>query len=100
MLRETAVQGVGIALLPEHVCKRQIQSGELIHLLYDWSMPSGSVQAVFTTRKGLRPSIRALLEFLAAKIPEGLERSRQASAVAGPTTLPVTLLADRRLEEK
>jgi DNA-binding transcriptional LysR family regulator len=100
VLREAAVQGVGIALLPEHVCKRQIQSGELIHLLPDWSTPSGSVQAVFTTRKGLRPSIRALIEFLAAEIPEGLERSRQTSTDAWPATLPVTQPADRRLEEK
>jgi DNA-binding transcriptional LysR family regulator len=40
-----------------------IKAGRLIHVLPDWRPRSGIVQAVFPSRRGLLPSIRALLDF-------------------------------------
>jgi len=45
----------------------------LIRLLPDWAPRKEIVHAVFASRRGLLPSVRALLDFLAARfaaIPE------------------------------
>ncbi|GBR08827.1 hypothetical protein AOE01nite_27350 [Acetobacter oeni] len=69
MLHAAALEGVGIALLPYHIARASFKSGELIHVLPDWGSPFGVVQAVFSTKKGLLPAIRALIEYLAIAVP-------------------------------
>jgi DNA-binding transcriptional LysR family regulator len=64
VLREAALQHLGIALLPTHSCSEQFARGELVDVLPGWSMPTGTVLAVYASRKGLRPSVRALIEWL------------------------------------
>lgn len=68
MLHTAAVDGVGMALLPEHICAPSFSSGLLLPLLPEWHSPHGNVQAVFLTRKGLVPAIRALIDYLAIEI--------------------------------
>lgn len=62
-----ALDGVGIVQLPSMVVDEQIASGALLDLLPDWPPASGQVQAVFPTRRGLLPSVRGLIDFLAAE---------------------------------
>lgn len=62
--------GVGAAQLPSMVADAAIASGELVELLSGWAPPSGEVQAVFASRRGLLPSVRALLDFLAARFAQ------------------------------
>lgn len=59
-----ALRGVGIALLPSHVCRRHLRAGELLEVLPEWSTPEGIVHLVFTTRRGLRPAVRVLIDYL------------------------------------
>ncbi|SEB09031.1 LysR substrate-binding domain-containing protein, partial [Rubrimonas cliftonensis] len=66
-LREAAVAGVGVAQLPTMMIWRDLQSGALVPVLPDWRPASGIVHAVFPSRRGLLPSVRALLDFLAAE---------------------------------
>lgn len=66
-LREAAIAGVGIAALPTMMVWRQIEAGQLAHVLPDWRPAPGIVHAVFPSRRGLLPSIRTLLDFLAAE---------------------------------
>ncbi len=65
VLREAARRGVGIVQLPELMAWEDIQAGRLIHVLPDWAPRSGIVHAVFPSRRGLLPSVRALVDFLA-----------------------------------
>jgi DNA-binding transcriptional LysR family regulator len=69
VLRKAAIDGLGIALLPEHICGPCFRSGELVHLLPEWHTQYGVVHAVFTSRKGLMPSVRMLIDYLAAEVP-------------------------------
>lgn len=69
MLRSAAMQGVGVALLPEHVARPYLLSNALVQVLPDWCSPIGMVQIVFPTRKGLLPAVRALIDFLAEEVP-------------------------------
>ena len=65
-VRTAAKQGLGVALLPEHYCYRALESGELVQLFSAWRSVPGIVHLVFTTRKGLPPAVRTLIDSLAA----------------------------------
>jgi DNA-binding transcriptional LysR family regulator len=69
-LRDAAMAGVGVVALPTMMVWRQVESGQLVHLLPEWQPPAGIVHAVFPSRRGLLPSIRSLLDFLAAECTE------------------------------
>ncbi|HRO60459.1 MAG TPA: LysR substrate-binding domain-containing protein [Burkholderiaceae bacterium] len=76
VLRSAAVRQVGVALLPEHICRRQFASGELVDVLPGWSTPIGTVLLVYAGRKGLRPSVRALIDWLADEMGKVLRPVR------------------------
>ena len=65
VLHQAAIDGVGIAQLPTIMIWQDIEAGRLIHVLPDWRPRAGIVHAVFPSRRGLLPSVRALLDFLA-----------------------------------
>jgi DNA-binding transcriptional LysR family regulator len=68
-----ATRGLGVALLPESVCARAVAAGELEVLLPEWSPPEGIVHCVFPSRRGLLPAVRALIDWLAVKMPIAAE---------------------------
>lgn len=61
-----ATEGVGVVQLPDIVADDSVASGKLVNLLPDWTPAAGTVQAVFASRRGLLPSVRGLIDFLAA----------------------------------
>ena len=62
-----ARNGVGIAQLPTMMIRDALADGTVVDVLPDWAPQSGIVHAVFPSRRGLLPSVRALLEFLATE---------------------------------
>ncbi|MGH6633441.1 MAG: LysR substrate-binding domain-containing protein, partial [Sphingopyxis sp.] len=80
-LREAALAGVGIVQLPTMMIWEDIDAGRLVHVLPEWRPRSGIVHAVFSSRRGLLPSVRALLDFLADEC--AIQRSRAARAIDG-----------------
>ncbi len=65
ILRQAACDGIGIASLPEYVCRDLLQSGGLVRVLPDWATRQGIMHLVFTSRRGLLPGVRAVIDFLA-----------------------------------
>ncbi|MGQ7847337.1 LysR family transcriptional regulator [Granulosicoccus sp. 3-233] len=65
MLVQAAVHGSGIAMLPEFVCREELQSGKLIQLLAGWEPLPGIVHAVYPAGRTQVPAVRDLVEFLA-----------------------------------
>ena len=66
-LRAAAIAGLGIVQLPTLLVWPDVRAGRLAHVLPDWRPPAGIVHAVFPSRRGLLPSVRALLDFLVAE---------------------------------
>jgi len=66
-LAAAAAAGVGIVQLPTMMIAGQLRRGELVRVLHDWAPPREIIHAVFPSRRGLLPSIRALVDFLAAR---------------------------------
>jgi len=64
-LRHFVVSGVGIAHLPRVAVREDLAAGRLVELLPGWQPRSGIVHAIFPSRRGLLPSVRALIDHLA-----------------------------------
>lgn len=68
-LREAALAGIGIAALPEMVYRSAVQDGRLVPALPGWRLPQPQLYAVFLTRRGLSPAVRAFVDFLVERLP-------------------------------
>jgi DNA-binding transcriptional LysR family regulator len=69
-LREAATAGVGIAYLPQFVVQASVSSGALERVLPQFSLPPGLLHAVFPSRRGMVPAVRALIDALAAGLQD------------------------------
>lgn len=65
MLRQAALKGVGLVLLPTARMHEDLAQGRLIDVLPGWAPKTDVVHAVLPTRRGLLPAVRSLLDFLA-----------------------------------
>ena len=66
-LRAAALAGVGIVQLPRMLVRGPFERGELVQVLPEWAPRREIIHAVFATRRGLLPAVRALIDFLAAQ---------------------------------
>ncbi|GGC02833.1 LysR family transcriptional regulator [Oxalicibacterium flavum] len=64
-LRIAAVAGVGVVQLPSMMAADDLAQGRLIHVLPGWEPRREIIHAVFASRRGLLPAVRALVDFLA-----------------------------------
>jgi DNA-binding transcriptional LysR family regulator len=63
-LKSAALAGVGVVQLPVLMLPRELESGALVSVLHDWQPPREVIHVVFPTRRGMLPSVRALIDFL------------------------------------
>jgi DNA-binding transcriptional LysR family regulator len=64
-LRLAALAGVGVVQLPTMAIREEFLHGTLVRVLPDWAPRPGTIHAVFPSRRGLLPSVRKLIDFLA-----------------------------------
>jgi DNA-binding transcriptional LysR family regulator len=76
LLMAAATDGLGIALLPEMTCADAVRSGELEIVLPEWHLPMGICHGVYPSRRGVLPAVRALIDYLAEKLPGVIEGNR------------------------
>ena len=69
-LRLAALRGVGVCQFPTFIVEEDLRTGRLIDLLPDWAPKAGIIHAAFPSRRGLLPSVRALLDFLAREFAQ------------------------------
>jgi DNA-binding transcriptional LysR family regulator len=69
-LRAAATAGVGVAYLPQFVVQESVSTGTLERVLPQFSLPPGVLHAVFPSRRGLVPAVRALIDALAEGLRE------------------------------
>ncbi len=63
-LCEAAVAGIGVVQLPLLMARDRLAAGELVVVLDEWQPRREVIHAVFASRRGLLPSVRALVDFL------------------------------------
>lgn len=67
-LKYAILGGVGLGLLPDYMCTEELADGRLIQPLPEWSTAPGIVHAVFSSRRGMAPAVRSLLDFLGERL--------------------------------
>ena len=63
-LREAVLAGVGIAALPVMMYGAAMRMGQLSPVMPGWSLPSPQLFAVFVSRQGMVPAVRAFVDYL------------------------------------
>ena len=69
-LRTAAIAGVGVVQLPKMLVTDELAHGELVQVVPQWQPPREIIHAVFPSRRGLLPSVRALIDFLAERLAQ------------------------------
>lgn len=67
-LKLAILGGSGIGVLPDYMCRSELEDGRLALVLPAWAPSPGIVHAVFSTRRGLTPAVRSFLDFLGSRM--------------------------------
>lgn len=69
-LRDAAVGGVGVVQLPTMFIRDELASGALVRVLPGWEPSPEIIHAIYASRRGQLPAVRALLDFLVQAFQE------------------------------
>lgn len=65
-LIQGAIQGLGVALLPQRICGEHLAAGRLVPVLSDYLCNTPEFNALIPSKKLLTPKVKAFIEFLKA----------------------------------
>jgi DNA-binding transcriptional LysR family regulator len=66
-VREAVCLGAGLSVLPDYAVAGDLAAGRLVHVLPQWSLPSGGIHAVFPTARFRTAKVRQFVELLAER---------------------------------
>jgi len=72
-LKAAACQSLGIVALPGYVGQSEVRKGQLVRVLPQWLAGLATVSLLMPSRRGLLPSVRAFIDFLAERIPAAVQ---------------------------
>ncbi len=90
VLRSAALNHLGLSFLPERYCRDELKDGRFLQVLPDWTKPSATVQAVYLDRRGMLPSLRAFIDYLA----QHMRMEERDVAPSAPPTVAMEPVAD------
>ncbi len=68
ILHYAALDGLGVAFLPELQSRLSVAEGRLVLLLPEWHSREATVHLVYTSRRGMLPGVRAVIDFAASAL--------------------------------
>ncbi|MEH6588211.1 MAG: LysR substrate-binding domain-containing protein [Halioglobus sp.] len=72
ILKQMAIDGLGIAIIPDYMCHQEIKDGSLIPLFETWGMPDVDVYALYPKHRLSIPKVKTFLEFIQQVFKERL----------------------------
>ncbi|MEO5378064.1 MAG: LysR family transcriptional regulator [Magnetococcus sp. DMHC-6] len=66
-IRQAAVLGLGLAILPTFLVGSDLQNGTLRQVLADFPLPESTLHAVYPHHRHLSPKVRACIDFLSKR---------------------------------
>jgi DNA-binding transcriptional LysR family regulator len=92
--RDLAINGVGLAILPQLMCHNDVKAHRLIRLLSDWQSPPMDATALVLSRRGIPNKVRAFLDFISDRLLKHSEGTSEER-----TSLPSKLPSYEGLKE-
>jgi DNA-binding transcriptional LysR family regulator len=68
-LKFAVLAGIGMGWMPDYMCHEEMRERRLVRVLPEWVPPPAIVHAVFPSRRGLSPAVRAFLDYLGEAMP-------------------------------
>lgn len=69
-LKDVALGGAGITLLPMFDIVPEVRNGLLVPLLEEWTIGSVPIRAVYPTNKNIASKVRRFIDFLIQRLPK------------------------------
>jgi DNA-binding transcriptional LysR family regulator len=66
---EAAMDGVGIAFVPDHLVQHALKDGRLIRLLEDWCPPFPGLCLCYSGHRQISTALRALIDMVKENNP-------------------------------
>jgi|GEM_PF-7078438 len=66
-----------VSQLPFHACEEALRSNRLVALLPDHKLPDHQLHAVYPTRRGMVPAVKAFVGMLATTLPRTMARAKR-----------------------
>ncbi len=66
-LREAALAGCGVTVLPTFIIHRSVAAGELVPLLLPFEQPPTSMHVVYPSKRNVAAKVRAFVDFMTTK---------------------------------
>jgi LysR family transcriptional regulator AphB len=64
MLKQSLVDALGIAVLPDYMCKKEVSSEQLVKILPNWGTVDVDVYALYPRHRAKIPKVKAFLDFV------------------------------------
>ncbi|WP_085297638.1 LysR family transcriptional regulator [Cognaticolwellia mytili] len=72
ILKQSIIDDLGIAILPDYMAKNEVAAGQLVNVLPEWGMESVDVFALYPRNRAKIPKVKAFLDFVSKLYTETL----------------------------
>lgn len=72
ILKQSLIDGLGIAVLPEYICRAEVSTGRLVKIIPHWGMAEVDVYALYPRNRAKIPKVKAFLNFIVERYSEAL----------------------------
>jgi len=62
--KQAAVSGLGMTVLPARIVEQEVNAKQLVPLLTDYTFPTATLFAMYTSRQWLPAKVKAFLDYL------------------------------------
>ncbi|OAJ55211.1 LysR family transcriptional regulator [Paraburkholderia ginsengiterrae] len=93
MLRQFALLGMGVAILPSYLIGRDLAAGRLVPLLGDYHLPPIEITIAYASRLHLPAKVRTFIDHLVAHFEQTDRQARDPRATAVALSKAITQVA-------
>ncbi len=72
ILKQMAIEGLGVGIIPDYMCEHEVADGQLVQVLENWGMADVAVFALYPKHRLKLPKVKVFVDFIQAVFKERL----------------------------
>lgn len=72
MLKQMTIEGLGVAIIPNYMCQKELENGQLVQILPMWGLPDVDVYSLYPKHRLNIPKVKAFMDFIHAAFKQRL----------------------------